>query len=66
MLDSQGGEIVFECDGCAETLETGSDDFDAARSALKREDWIVRRIGGDWLHLCPRCKDHDPRQQTMF
>lgn len=56
MLDRQHGDVIFECDGgCGEVLETGTSNFDAARNALRRENWKTRKIGEEWTHLCPGC-----------
>jgi uncharacterized C2H2 Zn-finger protein len=55
VIDRQGGEIVVECDSCDQVLHTGTNDFAEAREAMKREDWRVRKIAGEWLHGCPSC-----------
>ena len=55
MLDRQHGNIVFECDGCGDTLETGTRNFDEAKAQLDSEGWKVRKIGADWIHGCPSC-----------
>lgn len=57
------GEVVFECDGCDDTLETGTDEFGEAREELKAERWITRKDEDtdDWVHYCPACA---PRQET--
>lgn len=56
MIDRQKGAVVFECDGCDETLETGEDEFAAAMAMFRRDGWKAEKVGGDWVHLCPRCK----------
>lgn len=55
MLDRQHNQIIFECDACSETLETGERDFDEAKEILDREDWKARKFGSDWYHSCPKC-----------
>lgn len=56
-MDRQGGNIVFECDTCSESvLDTGTGDFDSARNLMRREQWTVRKVGSDWLHFCSECK----------
>jgi hypothetical protein len=57
MLDRQKGEIVFECDGCSDTLETGEREFSEAKHALDAEGWRARKLGSDWMHYCPGCKE---------
>lgn len=53
----RGGVITFECDGCDDALDTGTDDFREAREELTAQRWQTRKGGEDvWLHYCPRCK----------
>lgn len=61
-------EIVWECDGCDDTLETGTDDFAEARDELKAERWRTRKddTTGDWKHYCPICQpEHFAHQSNM-
>lgn len=56
MMDRQfGGKIVFECDMCDATLETGMTEFDDARLMLKSEGWKARKVADEWVHGCPKC-----------
>lgn len=56
MIDRQNGGIIYvECDSCPEVLDTETRDFDEARDVMKREEWKVRKIAGEWLHGCPKC-----------
>lgn len=56
MLERQHGEIIFVCDGCQESLVTGTGDFDNALAVLKDSNgWKIRRRGGEWEHYCPDC-----------
>lgn len=57
MLDRQKGKHVFECDSCADSLETGTGDFQEARQMLQDADWRSRKIGDVWSHYCPDCRD---------
>jgi hypothetical protein len=54
------GDIVFQCDSCRETLETGTSNFDAARNLLRRAHWKPFRNsnprGDEWLHACAACQ----------
>jgi len=56
MLDRQKGNVVFECDGCDEVLETETSNFDAAVNMLNQEDWRSRKVGDTWEHYCLKCK----------
>lgn len=57
-LHRQRREIVFECDACADTLDTGTDDFGDARAELSAERWQTRKDEDtdEWNHYCPSCK----------
>ena len=44
VIDRQGGQIVFECDSCDETLETGTAEFRDAWSLAKREGWRSKKL----------------------
>jgi hypothetical protein len=55
MMDRQHGMIIFECDVCGDTLETGERDFNEAKAIQDREGWKARKIGSDWCHSCPDC-----------
>lgn len=61
MIDRQHGEILFECDGCVAVIETGAPEFDEAARIARRNEWRFRRVGSEWLHLCPACRDSDLR-----
>lgn len=52
------GEIVFICDGCDDTLETGAQDFTEANDARRESGWRAELRRGVWLHLCSQeCQD---------
>jgi hypothetical protein len=55
----QHGLIMFECDSCAETLSTDTDDFDAAWFEARSEGWRARKIGERLEHQCPNCAGGD-------
>ena len=61
MLDRQKGDICFECDGCAEILDTQTSNFDAALNRMRREGWKAMKTGEDWFHYCQRCKGKESR-----
>lgn len=56
MIDRQHGEIVFECDGCPETIETGESEWNDAMALFRRERWRAEKVGEEWTHLCPDCQ----------
>lgn len=53
-------KIVFECDSCAESLDTGWGNFGAACSALRKAKWKSRKVGEMWFHYCDGC---DPNRR---
>lgn len=55
MLDRQKGNIIFECDTCADTLDTGTGSFDAALNQLRRDGWRAQLVAGEWVHWCQKC-----------
>ncbi len=57
MLTRIHGKISFECDGCAEVLDTDTKDFDDAMGQLRGEMWVSRKKGNDWSHYCSNCND---------
>lgn len=59
MMDVQKGKVSFECDGCAEVLETNVAEFGAAQAVRKAEGWSARppeAPKGSWEHFCPKCQ----------
>jgi hypothetical protein len=57
MIDRQHGAIIFECDGCGESLNTECHDFNEALYSLRTHDWKAKKeAGAIWCHYCPGCK----------
>lgn len=56
MIDRQHGEILFECDACPETIETGESEWNDAMRLFRNEGWRAEKVGEDWIHLCPKCQ----------
>lgn len=50
-------EIVFHCDHCPESVETGETEFTHAFKAVQREGWKAEKVGGGWEHSCPSCAE---------
>lgn len=63
MLDRIYGQIAFECDACGEALETGEKEFAEAKAFFDAEDWRALKVGSDWVHTCPGCKDKGQRDE---
>ena len=61
MIDRQYSGIIFECDGCSETLETSQTDWDQAMVRFRAQRWRAEKVGSDWVHLCPACQRGIPR-----
>ncbi len=57
MIDRQGGQIIFCCDECDETYESGTHEFNEAWTIAKRDGWRAYKLGEDWMHECPGCND---------
>jgi hypothetical protein len=58
MKDVQKGNIVFECDGCSDVIDTNIGDGESAMNVFKREGWQAQK-GEDetWFHWCKKCKE---------
>jgi hypothetical protein len=56
MLTRTHGTINFECDACAEVLDTETRDFEEARAKLRKEEWKTLQIAGVWSHYCTGCE----------
>lgn len=49
--------VQITCDGprCTETIEAYQ--FEDALDQMQRNAWSYKKLpGGEWEHLCPRCK----------
>lgn len=61
-IDRYKGYIIFECDRCHETLETGTREFNEALNELNNEGWRAQKVfpdtrgDGVWRHYCKGCK----------
>lgn len=56
MIHRDRGTIIFECDACDETLDTGEDDFPHAHAQFRLGGWRAEKVGDEWTHLCPACR----------
>lgn len=66
MLDRNGGQIVFHCDGCPSSFETETRNFCEALPMAKAEGWFfMRNTDDEWTHWCPSCRrkmEEDPNE----
>ena len=53
--DGWNGPIIFTCDVCDETFETGEEDFKSAHAMAKAKGWRTKKIGDEWINYC--CKE---------
>lgn len=50
---NRGGDVVFRCNECGDTLETDEDEFSRALGRLREEGWIYEQDeSGRWAHYC--------------
>lgn len=56
MLTRIAGNIVFECDRCADILDTEEKDFGDALGVMRDSGWKAEKIGQDWSHSCDACE----------
>lgn len=58
-VSREQGIVVFQCDGkrCAEIYEADTKDFNEALNEFRETGWVTRKIGNDWLHVCPDCQE---------
>lgn len=58
-VDRIKGEVVFICNGCDDTLETGTRNYGEAHEVRKDESWSAippEPLMDNWQHFCPDCK----------
>jgi hypothetical protein len=56
MIERQGKQFWLTCDACPEALETDATNFAEANAARKNAGWAARKVGEEWIHLCPACR----------
>lgn len=48
--------VVFTCDECGDTFDTGREDFKEAVQAIKDDGWKFKKgDDGEWEHNCSQC-----------
>lgn len=55
MIDRQHGKIQIECDSCPEVFEGENNEWDVVWPQARREGWKTKKVGGLWVHGCPKC-----------
>mgnify|MGYP006873208190 CR=1 FL=1 len=58
MIEREYNKFIPYCDECEEQLPE-TDSFDDAVSELKKAGWLFSKIGGKWIHKCPKCAAKD-------
>jgi hypothetical protein len=51
------GKFVCQCDGCDETLDLDTADFEGARAGINSEGWKSTKNKNNWEHFCKNCQD---------
>jgi hypothetical protein len=47
---------VFSCDECPESIDTGEENFAAAKAAILAAGWrTFKGPDGEWAQACPVC-----------
>lgn len=62
----EGGEQIFTptCDVCGDCLDDEYDFYDAV-DAKKQAGWRSKKIGSDWIDLCPECQEKENRESAV-
>lgn len=55
MMTRIHGKIQFECDDCADVLDTETKDFQEAKAAFRAAGWRSTPTKGVWRDLCHEC-----------
>ena len=55
MIERDYNLYILVCDICGE--EKTFDSFEEAVEAKKKEGWKSKKESGQWLDICPECKE---------
>ncbi len=55
-IEKEYGKYIVVCDSCNECLSP-EDTHNAARHAAKEAGWSTSIVVGEWINLCPTCKE---------
>lgn len=56
-IERDAGQLFAQCDHCSNAEELEADDFQEAVSEMKQDGWLITKLDGEWVHLCPSCKE---------
>ena len=60
MIKKESFGYVINCDKCSNYLTCDDyDDFQLAIQKAKYNDWKIRKIDDEWIHLCPVCAEKE-------
>ncbi len=58
MIENGGaGGFVATCDVCGEEKFADVEAVAWAVDHIKKEGWSVKKIEGEWEHMCPTCQE---------
>lgn len=66
MISRDYGALFVSCDGCGDTDDLDTSDFDEAVAEVKRRKWRASKSGGEWVHTCPACQEKSGSPEALF
>ncbi len=55
MIDRRYGKWFLTCENC--NTEEEFDTFDEAVQYARDEGWQIRKLDGEWTHICEGCRE---------
>lgn len=55
MIDRIHNTYIAECENCGASISENS--WDDLMCEMKAEGWQFQKVGDEWLHYCPVCKE---------
>ena len=58
-INSRNGRVIFKCDCCPATYDSGVREFPSALAAFRNAGWfsqLIKQRRPRWRTLCPCCK----------
>lgn len=57
-VENQNRTVAFSCDSCSDYHEGDpGDSFNETWEVAKRAGFVAFKVGSEWCHSCPTCKD---------